>query len=455
MEDAADSQTWKPEWLTPDAVHTVIVAFPDVYGRLMGKRLSYEQFVEHAAHDGVHYCNYLLTVDVAMDPQSGFELASWDKGYGDFLGRVDLTTLRQLPWEPGTAVALADLYHEDGRPVMEVPRHVLRQQVDRLAGHGMQVRVGSELEFFLFEGGYRTAAAKDFRDLQPTSDYIIDYHILHSSRDQGVLGRIRNEMNAAGITVEGSKGEWGRGQYEVNLRFGNPMSMADCHVLYKMGAKQIADQEGRALTFMAKWDAEQAGSSFHLHSSLWDSAGATNLFWDTATGEASQRFRQFLGGLLAHSRELAYFFAPTVNSYKRYQASSWAPTRLVWDRDNRTCGFRIVGDGSSFRIENRIPEADGNPYLAFAATIAAGLQGIEQDLDCGEPYHGNAYENASLPLLPGSLREAADLLEGSKLANAVFGPDVVEFYVRTARIEDRLCRNAVTDWERRRYFEQL
>jgi glutamine synthetase len=454
MSAPPEHESWRPAWFTPESIDTVIVAFPDVYGRLLGKRMTHEHFVNSIVHSGMHACNYLLTVDLDMNILPDFRLASWAQGYGDFQGRVDLKTLRPLPWHPGTAIVMTDLFHEDGSPVEESPRRVLSRQTERLAAQGLTARMGSELEFFLFDESFRAIAARGFANPTPASDYLIDYHIMQPGRDEGVLRRLRNEMTAAGIIVESSKGEWGKGQHEVNLRYAEALEMADRHVIYKMGAKEIADQQGRSITFMAKWTADQAGSSFHLHSSLWDADGGHDLFWDHERDRESEVFRQFLGGLLKYSRELAYFFAPTVNSYKRYQAASWAPTRLVWAHDNRTCGFRIVGHGPSLRIENRVPGADANPYLAFAATLVAGLRGIEEKLDCGDPYRGDAYEAGALPRVPVSLGEAADLLEASDLAREAFGPEVVEFYVHTARLETEAFRQAVTDWERARYFEQ-
>ena len=442
-----------PDWLTPDEVDTVIVAFPDVYGRLLGKRMTLDHFLEHGLSAGMYACNYLMTADIEMNPLPGFKLAGWEQGYGDFHAKVDLKTLRLIPWHKKTALVLSDLFHEDGTPVEESPRRVLARQVERLVDKGLVSCMGSELEFFLFNESYAAADEKGFQEPTPASAYLIDYHILQPGRDEDVLRRLRNEMTLARIPVECTKGEWGRGQHELNLSYAEALEMADRHVLFKMGAKEIADQQGRAVTFMAKWKAQDAGSSFHIHSSLWDLERKRNLFADG--GGESKLFRQFLGGLMKYTRELCCFFAPTINSYKRYQHSSWAPTRIVWGHDNRTCGFRIVGRGESLRIENRMPGADGNPYLAFAATLAAGMRGVEEELDCGEGYAGNAYQDEGLVQLPGSLGEAAALLEKSALAREAFGADVVEFYARMARLEAEAYGAAVTDWERRRYFEQI
>ncbi len=449
-----EQTAWLPAWFNADEIDTVVVAFPDAYGRLLGKRFTRSHFERSVLKSGTHACNYLLTVDVEMNPLPGFRLASWDQGYGDFHLRPDLTTLRRTPWLPGSAIVLCDVEREHGGPVAEAPRQVLKHQLERLAQRGWTAFMGSELEFYLYHTSYEAAAAQRYQGLAPSSQYLIDYHLMQPSRDERLLRRLRNEMDEAGIPVEGSKGEWGKGQHELNLLYAEALEMSDRHALYKHGAKEIAAQEGCAMTFMAKWAADEAGSSCHVHTSLWSTGGQHSLFWDGATKQATPTFRQFLGGLLKYGRELGYFFAPTVNSYKRYQSASWAPTTLAWAYDNRTTGFRVIGEGSSLRIENRSPGADVNPYLTFAATLAAGLRGIEEGLDCGEPFSGNAYIEPSLPRLPGSLEEAAELLNQSQLAKQALGPEVVEFYVHTARSEAQAYRAAVTDWERQRYFER-
>ncbi len=455
MSEQSHAQEWLPAWFNSDQIDTVIVAFPDVYGRLMGKRLTHSFFTRSTAAAGTHACNYLLTVDVEMNPMPGFRLASWEQGYGDFHLQPALRTMKHVPWQPSTAIVLGDLLHEDHRPVAESPRAVLQRQIERLRERGMMAQMASELEFYLFNDSYPQVHAKGYRDLTAASDYLIDYHLLQPGRDEDVLRRLRNEMNDAGILVEGSKGEWGKGQHELNLLYTEALEMADRHVIFKHGAKEIAAQQGRAITFMAKWDQQQAGSSFHLHTSLWDTEGNRNLFADPKTGKATEMFRHFLGGLLKYGRELTYFFAPTVNSYKRYQSESWAPTTMVWAHDNRTTGYRVVGQGNALRVENRTPGAYANPYLAYAATIAAGLQGIDEKIDCGDPYQGNAYADAQLPRLPESLEQAAELLAESRLAREAMGDEVIDFYVHTARLEAAEYRAAVTDWERARYFERL
>lgn len=455
MSDQSEAHGWLPAWFNDEEFDTVLVAFPDVYGRLVGKRFTHKHFMHSVVKSGTHMCNYLLTVDIDMEPLEGFKLASWDQGYGDFHAVIDLRSLRRMPWSPGSALVLADLEHEDGRPVAEAPRQVLTAQVNQLVERKWSAMLGSELEFYLFNNSYEDADARHHRDLTPSSTYLIDYHLLQTARDEDVLRRIRNELADANVEVEGSKGEWGNGQYEVNLLYGSALPMADGHAVYKHAAKEIAAQHERAITFMAKWATEQAGSSFHLHASLWDGDGRQNLFWDQEQDAPTTLFRQFLGGLMKYGRELTYFFAPTVNSYKRYQASSWAPTRLVWAHDNRTTAYRVIGHGNGFRVENRSPGADANPYLAFAATLAAGLAGINEELDCGDAYRGNAYVDAELPRLPESLADAAELLESSQLARTALGDEVVDFYVHTARMEAQQHQAAVSDWERQRYFERI
>jgi len=445
-------------------IDTVVVAFPDVFGRLVGKRFVGRFFLDSVAEHGTHGCNYLLTVDIDMEPQTGFGVANWESGFGDFALVPDLSTLRALPWLPGTALVICDFCHHDGKPAAEAPRSVLRAQLERLSKRGMKCNIASELEFFLFNTSYHEAHAADYRGLTPSSDYRIDYHTMQPARDEGLFRAIRNQMAAARVPVESSKGEWGRGQHEVNFIYTTPIEMADLHTVFKQGVKEIAAQQNRSVTFMAKPSMSEPGSSCHIHTSLWperraparrESGANGNLFWDARRSSGSKLFRQFLGGLLKYSRELCYLFAPTINAYKRYQPGSWAPTKLAWAHDNRTVGFRVVGHGNSFRIENRMPGADANPYLAFAATLAAGMAGIEEGLDGGDCYEGNAYVDAKLPALPASLRDAADLLDHSKLARRAFGDAVVDFYVHTARLEVQAYANSVTDWEMRRYFERI
>lgn len=440
-------------------VDTVLVCFPDLQGRLMGKRVMGRYFVDHVLDSGgaIEACNYLIAIDVDMTPLPGYEFANWEQGYGDFRCVPDLATLRRIPWLEATALVLCDLVDtETGAPVEESPRQILRRQIERAAARGLTVKIGAELEFFLFEDSYREAAALGYSGLTPHADVIEDYHIFQTTRDEHLIRQIRNGIDAAGIPVEFSKGEAGKGQHEINLVYADALEMADRHVIYKNGAKEIAAANGRSITFMAKYSMDEVGSSCHLHSSVWDTASGANLMWDAdAPDHLSPTFRHWLGGLVATGRELAWLFAHYVNSYKRYQPESWAPTALAWGHDNRTCGFRLVGHGPGFRVESRIPGADVNPYLAYAATIAAGLHGIEAGIEPPPPFSGNAYDAPELPHVPSTLVEAISALETSEMARAAFGPAVHHHLVNTARQEWNTFNRAVTDWERRRNFEQI
>jgi glutamine synthetase len=433
-------------------ISTVILAFPDMQGRWVGKRVTGRHFAETVAGHGTHACAYLLTVDMEMDPVPGYELTSWTRGYQDFTLVPDDPTWRALPWQPGTALVVCDLHDDAGRPIAVAPRQVLKDQVARASRLGFSLKMASELEFYLFRETYESAQKKNWTGLDHHGTYIEDYHILQGTREEHVVGEIRNQMEAAGVPVESSKGEWGPGQHEINLEYSTPVDMADKHTVYKHGAKEIAMQKGCALTFMAKFDSRLAGSSCHIHASLWDRAGKKPAFW--AGGKPSDEFRWFLGGQMALAREFSFFYAPTTNSYKRYQAATFAPTRIAWARDNRTCGFRVVGEGGSLRIENRIPGADVNVYLAFAATIAAGLHGIENRIEPPDALEGNAYESAVQPV-PKTLSEAIALLEGSAAAREAFGADVFKHYLHAAKAEQAAHDRAVTDWEKGRNFERI
>jgi glutamine synthetase len=408
---------------------------------------------------GVHACIYLFTVDMEMEPLPGFTLTSWERGYGDMKMVPDLGTLRVIPWLSRTALVFCDVYTEDGEPVEEAPRWVLKRQLERAAALGYTVKLAAEFELYCFRETFDEARAKRFQALTPVSGYLEDYHILQTSKEEPLVQAIRNGMEAAGIEVETSKGEWGRGQEEINLVYAEALEMADRAALYKHGAKEIAHQQGCSITFMAKYDAGAAGSSFHLHSSLWDRAGRKPLFPEAKPNgkrpSGTPLFGAWLAGQMAMARELAYFYAPGVNSYKRYQSGSFAPTRIVAGWDNRTCGFRLCGEGSGFRVENRIPGADANPYLAFAATVAAGLHGVSAKLKAPKLYDGNAYEDAALPQVPKTLREAIAELERSKVARTAFGERVVAHYVHAAKLEQQAFDQAVTDWELIRNFERI
>jgi glutamine synthetase len=428
-------------------IDTVVVAFTDMQGRLMGKRMHAEFFVEEAqAGHPVEGCNYLLALDMEMDPVPGYEMAGWDRGYGDFAMVPDFSTMRRIPWLEGTALVLCDIAWNDGSPVRPSPRQVLKAQVERARALGFEPMFGSELEFYLLKETFAQAHAKDYRDLTPSVPYILDYHILATSYDEPFIRAVRNGMQAAGIKVETSKGEAWPGQQEINFRFSDAVTMADNHTIYKNGIKELANQHGCSVTFMAKPDHTWIGSSCHIHSSLW--ADGRNAF----DGEP-ELFRKYLAGQLAADAELAVFFAPNINSYKRYAASSWAPTTLAWGYDNRTCAFRVVGHGQGLRIENRMPGADANPYLAFAAILAAGLHGIENALEPSPAFEGNAYES-DVARFPSTLRDAVAALEKSTVARDALGDDVVDHYLNYARTEQQLFDRVVTEYERRRLFER-
>jgi glutamine synthetase len=428
-------------------VDTVIACFTDMQGRLMGKRLDAEFFLaeNEAGHSG-EGCNYLLALEMEMEPVPGYAIASWERGYGDFGLRPDLSTLRRIPWHEATAMVQCDVEWHDGTPVAPSPRQVLKAQVDKARGLGLEPMFGSELEFFLFRESYLEAHAKHYHDLTPSVPYILDYHILAASFDEPFLRAVRTSMKAAGMIVESSKGEAWAGQHEINFKFADALRAADDHVVYKTGIKEIAFQQGCSVTFMAKPHHDWVGSSCHIHSSLWRDG-------ENAFAGETELFRHYVAGQIACLGDLAIFVAPAVNSYKRFAAGSWAPTTLAWGYDNRTCGFRVVGHGSSVRPETRIPGADANPYLAFAALLAAGLYGIEEKLELEPPFEGNAYES-DVKRFPHALREAIDRLEASDSARRLLGDDVIDHYLNYARTEQELFDKTVTGYERERMFER-
>ncbi|MEM7222352.1 MAG: glutamine synthetase family protein [Pseudomonadota bacterium] len=436
-------------------IDTVIVAMPDMQGRLMGKRVAGRFFLDSVVEE-THGCNYLLTVDMEMEPVPGYEAASWDLGYGDFVFKPDLATLRPVPWLEGTAIVLCDLLdHHSHELIPHAPRTLLKGQLARLAERGWSAKMASELEFYAFNQSYESAHEQDYKDLKHSGWYIEDYHVFQTTKEEPLIRAIRNGMEACGIPVEVSKGEWGPGQAEINLRYAEALEMADRHVIYKNGAKEIAFLQDKAITFMAKYAFDLAGNSCHLHSSLWEAASDRPLFADQDDPHGmSQLFKHYLGGLLACVPDMTYFFAPFINSYKRFQAGSFAPTKAAWSFDNRTAGFRLLGPGAGTRVECRIPGADCNPYLAFAATVAAGLHGIENELDPGEPFSGNAYEGENVAEVPKTLRAAIKALDESAVMRAAFGDGVIDHYVHAGQWEQDEYDRRVTDWEIRRMFER-
>jgi glutamine synthetase len=434
-------------------IDTVIIAFTDMQGRLVGKRASARLFLEELAEHGAECCNYLLAVDVEMNTVAGYAISSWEKGYGDMAMMPDLDTLRVIPWLPGTAMVTADLTWLDEKPVNPDPRQVLKKQLARLAERGLTAFVGTELEFIVFEDSYRDAWKKKYTDLYPASDYNIDYALLASSRMEPLLRDIRNGMDGAGMYCEGVKGECNLGQQEIAFRYTDALATCDNHSIYKNGAKEIADQHGKSLTFMAKYN-EREGNSCHIHLSVVGEGGEPVMANKDGKYGFSKLMEHWIAGQLKTLRELSLFFAPNINSYKRYVEGSFAPTAVAWGLDNRTCALRVVGHGRSLRVENRVPGGDVNQYLAVSALIAGGLYGIEHELELEPIFEGNAYVSDA-PRVPSSLREATALFAASDIAKEAFGEDVVEHYLNNARVEQSAYDAAITDWERVRGFERF
>ncbi|MFF8187328.1 glutamine synthetase family protein [Microbacterium sp. NPDC016588] len=433
-------------------IDTVVVAFPDAQGRLVGKRVAARFWRDEVLPHGAEACNYLLSVDVDMNTVDGYAMSSWEKGYGDMLLVPDLDTLRRVPWQEGTALVMADLAWEDRAPVVQSPRGILNAQRARLAERGLTPYVGTELEFIVFDDSFRDAWAKGYAGLTASTDYNVDYNLLATTRLEPLLRDIRRGMDGAGMYCEGVKGECNDGQQEIAFRYAEALETADNHTIYKNGAKEIADRHGKSLTFMAKFD-QREGNSCHIHLSVRGENGEAVMAGDGEHG-FSPLMEHWIAGILATLREFTLLYAPTINSYKRYAKGSFAPTGVAWGVDNRTCALRVVGHGASLRVENRVPGGDVNPYLAISAIIAGGLHGIENELPLPAPLTGNAYA-AGVDTLPTTLREAAKLFSESTVARAAFGDDVVEHYLNQARIEVEAFDAAVTDWERVRGFERL
>ena len=429
-------------------VDTVLLAIADMEGRLQGKRLTASHFLAEVLEHGAEGCNYLLAVDVDMETVGGYAMASWERGYGDFVMKPDLDSMRPIPWQEGTVMLLADLEWHDGKPVVASPRQILRRQLARLADRGLIANAGTELEFIVFKTPYEDAWRSGYRDLDPANLYNVDYSLLGTARVEPLIRRIRNEMAGAGLIVENSKGECNLGQHEINFRYGEALRTADEHAIYKNGAKEIAAQEDHSITFMAKFN-EREGNSCHIHCSLADAETGANAF-----GADQEMFDRFVAGQLACMREMTLMFAPYVNSYKRFVEGSFAPTAVAWGHDNRTCSMRVVGHGESLRVENRLPGADVNPYLALSAMIAAGLHGIDNELPLEPALEGNAY-TSDAPRVSTNLYEARDLFSASEVAREAFGEEVVDHYLNRAKVELDAAEAAVTDWDRYRGFERL
>jgi glutamine synthetase len=431
-------------------IDTVLIAMTDMQGRLQGKRLTATHFLDEVVEHDAEGCNYLLAVDVEMNTVEGYAMSSWERGYGDFVFKPDLSTMRIVPWLEGTVLVTCDLAWEDGSPVVASPRQILKRQLERLSERGLEAFVGTELEFLVFMDTYEEAWRKGYRNLEPANYYNVDYSLLGTARIEPLLRRIRNSMAAAGLAVENAKGECNFGQHEINFKFDRALTTADGHSIYKNGAKEIAAQEGCSISFMPKFD-EREGNSCHIHLSLHSEDGGAVFADDHGF---SKTFESFIAGQLACLREFTLFFAPNINSYKRFAVGSFAPTAVAWGKDNRTCSMRVVGHGNSLRVENRLPGGDVNPYLAIAAMIAAGLHGIENELPLEDEFVGNAYV-ADKPHVPTNLREARELFANSEAAKGAFGEEVVEHYLNMARVEIEAFEAAVTDWERYRTFERL
>ena len=440
-----------------DDIDTVVVGFTDHYGRLHGKRVDASFFVAEVADAGTHGCDYLLTVDMEMVPVAGFEYANWELGYGDFHMVPDMATLRVADWLPATAIVLCDLVDDDTHELVDVaPRTILRRQIARLESLGFKAMAASELEYYMYEQSYREAADNNFSDLTPVGWYGEDYHLMQGAREEFYNHAVRRHLTASGIPVENSKGETGKGQHEMNIRYSEILEMADRHTIMKLLMKDTADQLGISATFMAKPEADQAGSSCHIHLSLWsDESNAFAGDREIGAIRCSDTFTAFLGGWMAHTEEFMPFYAPTVNSYKRFQEASWAPTNIAWSYDNRTAGFRVVGAGPSLRIECRIPGADVNPYLAYGAALASGIDGLENRTDAPELFRGDVYAAQNLPTVPGTLASAIPDFASSSFVGDSLSPDVRDHYAHFYSVEAAAYDAAVTDWERVRYFDRI
>jgi glutamine synthetase len=436
------------------SIDTVLCAFPDMQGRLIGKRFQAEYFLAGAV-DETHGCDYLLANDIDMEPVPGYEAANWAKGYGDFVMKPDVDTLMKTTWLEGTALILCDLVdHHHHEPIPHSPRAMLKKQLARLAAMGLSANFASELEFYLFNETFRTAYEKGYRNMETAGYYIEDYHIFQTTKEEGVMRALRKHLQASGIPVENSKGEWGPGQEEINVQYAEALTMADRHTVLKNATKEIAHAQGQAVTFMAKWDFGLAGSSSHIHMSL--ARGGKNAFVDSKDALGmSAMMKSYMAGLLTYAGDITYFLAPYINSYKRFQVGTFAPTKAIWSRDNRTAGFRLCGENTKgVRVECRIGGADLNPYLAYAALLAAGLKGIEDKLELEPAFTGDAYFGKKLREVHKTLRDATTALRKSKMLSEAFGQGVIDHYVHTAEWEQFEYDRRITDWELKRGFER-
>jgi glutamine synthetase len=463
-DEAPDQDTTHPrlaeltEMVRDGRVDTLIVAITDMQGRLMGKRVQAEAFLDGVIDHGAHFCTYLLGTDMEMNTPEGFGLMNWETGYGDWVAQPVWDTLRVLPWLESTAIVLSDTYTEDGQEEIPVsPRTILKKQVAKAAALGLTIKAGSEFEYYVLKETWEESAGRGWAIPERFGYYNEDYHLLQATKAEPLHRLLRNQMTAARIPVEFSKGEAAPGQHEVNIRYDHVLESADRSVLFKHGAKEIAFLNGWGLSFMAKPDHSWTGSSGHLHMSLWNGDGSQSLTHDPAAGRPygmSDTMAHFMAGMMNLSRELAIFIAPNINSYKRYASLSWAPVNVVWGRDNRTTGFRVVGHEAGLHVENRFPGGDMNAYLTYAAMIGAGLWGIEHKLEPPDEFKGNGYIATGVPRMPRALYEAIRELEGSKAAVDIFGGDVVDHYLNAARVEQETYDSIVHNWDRERYLER-
>lgn len=456
----ASNRTVAPNQLEHDirngGIDTVIVAFPDHQGRIVGKRTDGDFYLHEVAQHGTENCDYLIACDIDNEPLPNFRFTSYDKGYGDMRGVVDPGTIRYLPWLKHTALVLCDLVNVDtGEPISVSPRQILRDQIAKASAAGFTPFIGSEIEFYLFKDDFDSLRERNYQNINPNGLYFEDYHILQTTKEEDLVGAIRRGLAGAGLPVEFSKGEAGRGQHELNLTYQRALEMADANAVFKNAVKEIAALHGKSATFMAKYGFDETGSSGHIHSSLWDLDGVNSLMAGDGPHHMSDTFRWYLGGLIATAREFALLFAPTINSYRRFQPGSWAPTAVAWGTDNRTLGFRIVGHGKGMRVESRIPGSDMNSHHAFAATIAGGLYGIANQIEPPAPYDGNGYTADDLPRIPHTMAEAIELWRNSSIARECFGDDVHHHVLNFAEQEWLAFQRTVTDWELRRYFERI
>ncbi len=436
------------------SIDTVLVCLVDMQGRLLGKRFHAQNFIEHSWQE-THCCNYLLATDIEMATPDGYASTSWESGYGDYVMKPDMDTLRYMPWLEGTAMVLCDvLDHHHHQDVPHSPRAILKKQIAKLAEHGWVANMATELEFFLFEGRYNKNAKSHYKKLRPISDYNEDYHILQTSKEEGVMRPLRNHLVAAGVPIENSKGEAETGQEELNIRYGDALACADNHTIAKHAAKEIAWQQGYSASFIAKWHKDKVGSASHVHQSLWTTQGASVFHDKNGEHGMSDTMKYYVAGLIKYAPDYTYFLAPYINSYKRFAKGTFAPTKIAWSVDNRTAGFRLCGDGAALRVECRIGGSDLNPYLAQAAQIAAGLAGIEQKLELPDETPGNIYANEDCPDIPTNLRDATSSLQDSSMLRAAFGDDVIDHYTRAAQVEQEEYDVVVTDYEIARGFER-